>query len=97
MSNIFTLTATTKGLKNVRPKNQTSERYTRKASTPHLQAYKHTLEHSHGQLITGAFFFGMQSCEYYATPKGEDKRIQILQNGDIIFTKNSENFPTTVG
>ena len=44
-SNIPTLIATTKGLQNAIPNNQTSQRYTRKASTPHLQAVKHTSEH----------------------------------------------------
>ena len=38
-----------------------------------------------GQLITGAFFFGIRSCEYSTTPKGEDKRTHILQKGDIRF------------
>ena len=45
--NIFTPTATTQGLQNSRPNNQTSENYTSKASPPHLQADKHTPEHSH--------------------------------------------------
>ena len=38
-----------------------------------------------GQLIAGAFFFGMRSCEYFTTPKGEDKGTRILQKGDIRF------------
>ena len=32
-----------------------------------------------------AFFFGMRSCEYLTTPKGEDKFICILHKGDISF------------
>ena len=31
------------------------------------------------QLITGAFFFSMWSCEYSTTPKGEEKRTHILR------------------
>ena len=46
-SNILTIIATTKGLKNAGPNNKTPESYTRKASPPHLQADKHTSEHSH--------------------------------------------------
>ena len=37
------------------------------------------------QLIAGAFFFGMRSCEYSTTNKGEDKRTRILQKGGIRF------------
>ena len=64
MSNILTIIATTKGLKNAGPNNKTLESYTRKASPPHLQADKHTSEHSHRRTNSGAFFFGMRSCEY---------------------------------
>ena len=46
-SNIPNLTVTNQGLRNDRPKNQTSEIYTSKASTPHLQAEKYTSGHSH--------------------------------------------------
>ena len=38
-----------------------------------------------GQLITVAFFFGVQSCKYYATPKVKDKRTCILRKGVIRF------------
>ena len=38
-----------------------------------------------GQLIIGAFFFGMRSCEYLTTLKGEDKLTFILQKGGISF------------
>ena len=37
------------------------------------------------QLIAGAFFFGMQSCKYSTTPKGDVKRTCILQKGCIQF------------
>ena len=53
-----------------------------------LHIYKRTNTHLNtaiGQLITGAFFFGMRSCKYSTTPKGEDKRTRILQKGDIHF------------
>ena len=36
-----------------------------------------------GQLNAGAFFFGIRSCEYSTTPKGENKRTRILQKGGI--------------
>ena len=53
-----------------------------------LHIYKRTDTHLNtaiGQLIAGEFFFGMRSCEYSTTPKGEDKRTRILQKGDIRF------------
>ena len=53
-----------------------------------LHIYKRTNTHlktAIGQLIAGAFFFGMRSCDYSTTPKGEDKRTRILQKGDIHF------------
>ena len=46
-SNILTITEITMGLQNAGPKNETQESYTRKATPPHLQADKHTPEHSH--------------------------------------------------
>ena len=51
-----------------------------------LHIYKRTGTHlniSIGQLIAGAFFFSMRSCEYYTTPKGEERFTCILQKGDI--------------
>ena len=51
-----------------------------------LHIYKHTDTHLNtdiGQLIAGAFFFGLRSCDYSTTPKGEDKRTCIIQKGDI--------------
>ena len=51
-----------------------------------VHIYKMTETHLNtdiGQLIAGAFIFGMRSCEYSNTPKGEDKRTRILQKGDI--------------
>ena len=53
-----------------------------------LHIYKRTdtyLNTAIGQLIAGAFFIGMRSCEYYTTPKGEEKRTHIIQKGDIRF------------
>ena len=53
-----------------------------------LHIYKQTnnyMKTSIDQLIEGAFFFGMQSCEYHTTPKGESKCTRILQKGDIPF------------
>ena len=53
-----------------------------------LHIYRQTNTHlntSIGQLIAGEFFFGMQSCEYSTTPKGDYKRTHILHKGDIRF------------
>ena len=53
-----------------------------------LHIYKRANTHLNtyiGQLIAGAFFFGMWSCEYSITSKEEDKCIGILQKGDIRF------------
>ena len=53
-----------------------------------LHIYERTntnLNTSMGQLIEGAFFFGMRSCEYSETPKGEDKCTRILNKGNIRF------------
>ena len=64
-----------------------------------LHIYKRTDTHLNTaivQLIAGAFFFGMRSCNYSTTPKGEDKRTHILQRVDTRFTENTENCPTTV-
>ena len=51
-----------------------------------LHVYRQTktdLNTAIGQLIAGAFFFGMRPCEYSTTPKGEDKRTGILQKEGI--------------
>ena len=53
-----------------------------------LHIYKWTNTHMNtaiGQLISGAFFLGMRSCEYLTTPKREDKRARIIQKGCIHF------------
>ena len=55
-----------------------------------LHIYKRTNTHLNtviGQLIAGVFVFGVQSCEYSSTPKGEDKHTRILQKGDIHFCR----------
>ena len=53
-----------------------------------LHIYKRTNTHMNtaiGQLIVGVFFFGMRSCLYSTTTKGDNKNIRILQKGDIRF------------
>ena len=55
-----------------------------------LHIYSQTNTHLNtaiGQLIAGAFFFGMRYCKYSQTPKGEDKRKHILQKGGINFCR----------
>ena len=69
-SKFLTITATTKGLQKVGTNNETSESYTSKSSPPHIQAKKTHLNTAIGQLIAGAFFFGMRSCKYSTTLKG---------------------------
>ena len=43
------------------------------------------LSTSIGQLVAGSFLFGMQSCEYSTTPKGENKKTCILRKVDSKF------------
>ena len=97
MSNILTTTSTTQGLQNDRPNNQTSEIYTRKIV---LHIYKRINTHLNtaiSQLITGAFFFGIRSCEYSTTPKWEDKCTRILQKGGIHFYRKRRELPHCSG
>ena len=68
-----------------------------------LHIYKRTdtqLNTAIGQLIVGAIFFGMRSCEHSATPKGKDKRTRILQKGNIRFYRkrrqNSHNCGSSI-
>ena len=49
-----------------------------------LHIYKRTDIHLNTAIALTSFF-GMHSCEYSTTPKGEDKRTHILQKGDIRF------------
>ena len=52
----------------------------------HIYRKQHSLMSSTmGQLITGAFFFGVWSCEYYTNLKAENKRTRILRNIDSRF------------
>ena len=65
-----------------------------------LYIYKRTDTHLNtaiGELIAGAFFFGMRSCKYSTTPKGEDKHTRILQKGDIHFYRKRREFPHNSG
>ena len=84
-SNILTPTSTTQGLKELYPTTK-HQKYTPENLLLHI--YKRTNTHLNtaiGQLIVGAFLFGMRSCNYSTTPKGEDKNTRILQKGDINF------------
>ena len=65
-----------------------------------LHIYKRTNTHLNtaiGQLIAGAFFFGMKSCKYSTTPKGGDKRTRILQKGDIRFYRKCRKLSHNIG
>ena len=65
-----------------------------------LHIYKRTNTHLNTdivQLISGAYFFGMRSCKYLTTPKGEDKITQILQKGDIRFYRKRRKLSHGIG
>ena len=65
-----------------------------------LNIYKRNDTHLNtaiGQLITGAFLFGMRSCEYSTTPKGEENAHAFFRKATYASKENAENFPTTVG
>ena len=55
--NILTLTETTTGIQNSGNIKKTSKNYTRKSSLSHLQADKHTSEHSHRPTYCRHIFF----------------------------------------
>ena len=48
-----------------------------------------------GQLIVGAFFFGMRSYKYSTTTKGENKRARILRKGGSYSTGNGASYCTS--
>ena len=61
-----------------------------KAIPDNLVIHIYSKHHYHlitsiGQIITGDLLFGMISCEYYTTPKGENKKTCILRKGGIKF------------
>ena len=55
------------------------------------------LSTSIGQLIAGDFFFGMKSCEYYTTPNGDNKQINILRKGEIRFYRKQRELMHSSG
>ena len=44
-----------------------------------------------GNLVVGFFFFGVRSCEYSATPKGQNKQTFVLQKGGIRLYREQRN------
>ena len=50
-----------------------------------------------GQMIGGAFFFGMQACEYYTTTKRWHKRTRILRKGEIKLYRKRRELPNSSG
>ena len=65
-----------------------------------LHIYKQTNTHLNtdiAQLISDVFFFGIQSCEYSTTTKGENKRTHILHKGDIQFLRKCHELPHDSG
>lgn len=50
-----------------------------------------------GQLLTGALFFAMRSCEYSTTPKQEEKKTKLLRLRNIrFFSRDKKGFMTTI-
>ena len=49
------------------------------------------------QLIAGAFVFGVCSCEYSTTPKGEEKQTHILKKGNIRFYRKRCKLTHNIG
>ena len=65
-----------------------------------LHIYKRTNVHLNtaiNKLIAGAFFFGMRSCKYSTTPKGEGKFTCILQKGDICVYRKLHKLSHEIG
>ena len=84
-SNIFTLQKQLRGNKTLDP-TMKNQKYIPAKLVLHIYNWTNTnLSTSIGQLISGAFFFGMRYCEYSTTPKEEDTHTHILQKGDILF------------
>ena len=52
---------------------------------PHIYKKKYPSEPSPRPTDFRCILFGMRSCEYYTTTKGENKCTRILQKGDIQF------------
>ena len=50
-----------------------------------------SLDKAGADLICGALFFGMRSCEYTHTPKSEEKKTAILELRDITFRDKHGN------
>jgi len=47
------------------------------------------LDRAVGQLVVGAFFFAMRSCEYLYVPKGQTRKTKVLTLENIRFWKNN--------
>ena len=74
----------------------------KKAIPSKLVFHIYRKQHSHlrtaiGQLIAGDFLFGMKSCKYFATPKGENKQTYILRKGGIRFYSKQRGLPHSSG
>ena len=60
----------------------------------HVAAQKsNPLEQAISQLIVGAFFYAMRSCEYLQVPNYEGRKTKIVRLKDIRFFKNSQPIP----
>ena len=60
------------------------------------QRYTSELDTASSELIEGALFFGMRSCEYTKTPAQEHKKTTLLELRDIaFFDKASQPIPQT--
>ena len=73
-----------------------------KAIPAKLVFHIYNKQHSHlstaiVQLVTGAFFFYMQFCEYSTTPKGGNKITCIIQKGGIRFYRKQLELLNSIG
>lgn len=86
------LSAQLKGYKNLDPGEQPQ-----KASTPSLIREACKTESNHfdlasSQLIRGAFFFAMRSCEYLTVP-GPERKTKRLRLRNLVFRRNNTILP----
>ena len=59
--------------------------------------HSNPLNKAMGQLLTGALFFAMRSCEYSSTPNQAEKKTKIIRLRNLrFFTRDSKGFMTTI-
>ena len=59
--------------------------------------HSNSLNTAMGQLLTGALFFAMRSCEYSSTPKQEEKKTKLLRLRNLrFFSRDKKGFMHTI-